>query len=105
MVQNPICISTMHRGNLVKAPHFTGHAKLRGVFHHRHRAAMYKNLVDFQSSDVIMIEKPNILGKYAECLQNVHLMFVECSMGIGYIISKESYGFLVYIMYCDRINQ
>lgn len=28
------------------------------------------------------------------CSQNVHLMFVECSAVLGYIISKKSYGFL-----------
>lgn len=80
----------MHRDNLVKAPHFAGHTKLRGAFHHKHRAVMYENLLDFQSSDVIMMEKPNILGKYAECLQNVHFMFVACSVRFGYIRSKES---------------
>ena len=60
------------------------------VFHHKHRAVMYENLLDFQSSDVIMMEKPHIWGKIAECSQNVHFMFVECSVEFGYIISKES---------------
>ena len=51
---------------------------------HSYHAVMYENLVDFQSSDAIMIEKPNILGKFAECLQNIHFMFVECSIENAY---------------------
>lgn len=57
---------------------------------HSYHAVMYENLLDFQSSDVIMMEKPHIWGKIAECSQNVHFMFVECSVEFGYIISKES---------------
>ncbi|RKI77339.1 hypothetical protein D7V83_18700 [bacterium 0.1xD8-71] len=60
----------------------------------RYHAAKYEKRVDFQSGDVIMIEKPYTLGKRTECSQNVHIMFVECSDGFGYIIGKESYGFL-----------
>lgn len=57
-------------------------------------AVMYEKCVDCQSRDVILIEKFYILGKHIESSQNVHFMFVECSGGFEYIISKESYGFL-----------
>lgn len=61
---------------------------------HKHHAVMYEKCVDFQSSDVILIEKSYILSKPIECSQNVHFMFVECSNEFGYIIDKETYEFL-----------
>ena len=52
---------------------------------------VWKKVIDFQSGDVIMIEKPYTLGKLKRCSQNVHIMFVACLDMFGYIISKESY--------------
>lgn len=49
-----------------------------------------KNVIDFLSGDVIMIEKPYTLGKLAEYSQNVHFMFVVCSVGFEYNTVRKS---------------
>ena len=53
-----------------------------------------KKVIDFQGDDVIMIEKPYTWGKPTKCSQNIHIMFVACLGAFGYIIGKESCGFL-----------
>ena len=68
--------------------------KPHGV-HHKHYAAKYENKLDFQYQNTIMIKEiPYIWGDFTRRSQNIHFMFVECSIGFEYTIDKESCGFL-----------